>query len=134
MPMAGDILMTARGTIGTGYVVKEGDKFYYKDGNVILLRARIPTNPSFILYSFQSSDVKEKIARLSGTTVVHLPITKANDLRVSFPGFDAQNETTLRLDTIREETQRLASIYERKLAELDALKKSLLHHAFSGQL
>ena len=32
------------------------------------------------------------------------------------------------------ETQRLESIYQRKLAALDDLKKSLLHQAFSGQL
>ena len=33
-----------------------------------------------------------------------------------------------------EETQRLARLYERKLAALEALKKSLLHQAFSGGL
>jgi len=32
------------------------------------------------------------------------------------------------------ETQRLAAIYQRKLAAQDALKKSLLHQAFSGTL
>ena len=32
------------------------------------------------------------------------------------------------------ETQRLARLYERKLASLEALKKSLLHQAFSGEL
>jgi len=31
-------------------------------------------------------------------------------------------------------TQRLASLYERKLAALAALKKSLLHEAFTGKL
>ncbi len=31
-------------------------------------------------------------------------------------------------------TERLESIYQRKLAALDELKKSLLHQAFSGQL
>ncbi len=36
--------------------------------------------------------------------------------------------------SLREETQRLATIYERKLAALDDLKKSLLHQAFSGEL
>ncbi len=40
-------------------------------------------------------------------------------------------ETTIELES---ETQRLASLYERKLAALDALKMSLLHQAFSGQL
>ena len=31
-------------------------------------------------------------------------------------------------------TQRLARLYERKLAALDTLKKSLLHQAFTGEL
>ena len=31
-------------------------------------------------------------------------------------------------------TQRLARLYERKLAALEALKKSLLHQAFTGEL
>ncbi|HEU0076645.1 MAG TPA: hypothetical protein VFQ76_03285, partial [Longimicrobiaceae bacterium] len=34
----------------------------------------------------------------------------------------------------RAETQRLGSIYQRKLGALDELKKSLLHRAFSGEL
>jgi hypothetical protein len=38
------------------------------------------------------------------------------------------------LDILREETQRLAAIYQRKLAALDELKKSFLHQAFAGQL
>lgn len=32
------------------------------------------------------------------------------------------------------ETQRLALFYEQKLATLEALKKSLLHQAFTGEL
>jgi type I restriction enzyme, S subunit len=32
------------------------------------------------------------------------------------------------------ETQRLAHLYERKIAALNELKKSLLHQAFSGTL
>jgi type I restriction enzyme, S subunit len=32
------------------------------------------------------------------------------------------------------EPQRLARIYERKIAALEALKKSLLHQAFIGEL
>ena len=33
-----------------------------------------------------------------------------------------------------EETQRLAHLYERKLAALEGLQKSLLHQAFPGEL
>jgi type I restriction enzyme S subunit len=38
------------------------------------------------------------------------------------------------LTALREETQRLARLYERKRAALEALKKSLLHQAFTGEL
>ena len=38
------------------------------------------------------------------------------------------------LGDLEEETQRLARLYERKLVLLEALKKSLLHEAFTGQL
>jgi len=45
-----------------------------------------------------------------------------------------QNELASKLDALHKETQRLESICQRKPAALDALKKSLLHQAFSGQL
>ena len=35
---------------------------------------------------------------------------------------------------IRQETQRLTRLYERKLAALEELKKTLLHQAFNGEL
>ena len=38
------------------------------------------------------------------------------------------------VELLQDETQRLESLYQRKLAALDALKQSLLHRAFSGAL
>jgi restriction endonuclease S subunit len=47
----------------------------------------------------------------------------------------AEQETIAdKLDAMSEQTQRLASVYECKLTALDALKKSLLHQAFTGNL
>jgi type I restriction enzyme S subunit len=45
-----------------------------------------------------------------------------------------QKQIAAKLDSLREETQRLARLYERKHAALEAFKKSLLHQAFSGKL
>ena len=42
--------------------------------------------------------------------------------------------SSMAFSNIWTETQRLASLYERKLAALEALKKSMLHQAFTGQL
>jgi type I restriction enzyme S subunit len=45
-----------------------------------------------------------------------------------------QAEIVGRIEVFQEETQRLASLYQKKLTALDDLKKSLLHQAFSGAL
>ncbi|MBI2083732.1 MAG: restriction endonuclease subunit S [Deltaproteobacteria bacterium] len=56
------------------------------------------------------------------------------EFKVWLPNVKKQKELAENLDDLHEETQRLATIYERKLAALEALKKSLLHQAFTGQL
>ena len=54
--------------------------------------------------------------------------------RVCLPDVATQEELARTLDDLHTETQRLESLYQRKLAALDELKQSLLHQAFSGQL
>ncbi len=56
------------------------------------------------------------------------------EFRVWLPAVKKQKELAGKLDALHEETQRLESLYQRKLAALDELKKSLLHRAFSGEL
>ena len=50
------------------------------------------------------------------------------------PTLTCKSELSMQLDGRPEETQRLESLYQRKLAALEALKKSLLHRAFTGKL
>ena len=56
------------------------------------------------------------------------------EFKVWLPAVKKQKELAQKLDELHVETQRLASLYKRKLQALDDLKKSLLHQAFSGLL
>jgi type I restriction enzyme S subunit len=56
------------------------------------------------------------------------------EFKVWLPDVKKQKELAAKLDELHEESQRLESVYQRKLAALEALKKSLLHQAFTGQL
>ena len=56
------------------------------------------------------------------------------NIPVPLPSIALQKAITAKLDSLNTETQRLESIYQQKLAALEALKKSLLHQAFSGEL
>lgn len=53
---------------------------------------------------------------------------------LSLPKIEEQVLIAERLDLLTDETRRLGGVYERKLAALDELKKSLLHQAFTGAL
>jgi type I restriction enzyme S subunit len=67
--------------------------------------------------------------------VRHTSPTKIGDVVVSFPTvLSTQRKIVATLKDLCDETQRLESLYQRKLAALDELKKSLLHQAFSGNL
>lgn len=51
-----------------------------------------------------------------------------------FPPVNEQSEIASSLDHLHDETRRLEAVYNSKLAALSALKKSLLHQAFTGNL
>ena len=69
-----------------------------------------------------------------GTNIKSLNQTILSTLVVPMPSAAEQTRISDQLDSLAAETQRLASLYERKLASLEALKKSLLHQVFSGHL
>ena len=50
------------------------------------------------------------------------------------PDLTQQRQIVVKLDILSDETQRLESIYQKKIEALDALKKSILQKAFSGKL
>jgi type I restriction enzyme S subunit len=57
-----------------------------------------------------------------------------NDILLPFPSLSEQQQVVTKLNIIATETKRLESVYRRKLAALEALKKSMLHQAFTGNL
>jgi type I restriction enzyme S subunit len=57
-----------------------------------------------------------------------------SQLLVPIPPLSEQRNIVTALNSFRKETQRLESLCQRKLTALEALKKSLLHEAFTGQL
>jgi len=70
----------------------------------------------------------------TGIGVPHISGQQIKDFEFACPPIADQRRIASNLESLREETQRLYRLYERKLAALEELKKSLLHQAFSGQL
>ena len=69
----------------------------------------------------------------SGSSIPQINNYDIAPLKISFPKSQGSQENIVRqLEGLAEETKRLESLYQQKLAALDDLKKSLLHQAFSG--
>jgi type I restriction enzyme S subunit len=87
----------------------------------------------FVEYLLQSFKARLQ-AMGKGSAQANINMGTFENERFPFPSIPEQKKIVANLDSLREETELLASIYDRKLEAVDALKKSLLHQAFSGQL
>lgn len=134
VPEAGDIVITAIGTIGNAHIVRDSDRFYFKDASVLWMKRVSDINSSFVNFWLKSPMFYEQLDKGNGATVDTLTIQKMQNLRLHVPSLLDQKKITDNLLSVTSETQRLESIYQHKLAALDELKKSLLHQAFTGEL
>ena len=92
-------------------------------------------SPDFGFYLMSSSAVQSQIRdKTYGAALMQINIRDLRNITLSFPPLKEQGGIAVTLDELHEETQRLESIYQQKLAALEALKKSLLHQAFAGKL
>lgn len=134
-PEKGDILIVSRGaTVGRTCVVKT-DRIFCLLGSVILLKVRDSHLSQFISYWLKSPIIKNQLMTASESAAQQaIYLRDIKRLKVGCPPIGVQQSFVEQLDTLSEKTQRLATIYERKLAALLELKKSLLHQAFNGEL
>lgn len=78
---------------------------------------------------------KELVDGGNGANIRSLNQGALSRLRINFPAeLSEQKHIIEQLEIMQSETQRLESLYQRKIEALDELKQSLLQQAFSGQL
>ena len=86
VPHPGDLMVTAVGTLGKTYIVKDGDRFYYKDASVICFENFGRINPAYLKLMMYSPYMEEQIKQNSaGTTVGTITIVKANEYLIPLP-------------------------------------------------
>ena len=94
VPVRGDILLTARGTLGRCYIIQDEDEFYFQDGMITWLSKydeRI--TPLYISYLFEMPGFRKQIDSLqAGSTVAYLSISMTKKLNVMTPPIELQNQ------------------------------------------
>ena len=83
-------------------------------------------NSPFMKRHFHDNEVNNARANIS--------LTFVKELEIPLPPAKGQEAIVAQIREFHEQSERLEAIYQRKLAALDELKKSLLHQAFRGEL
>jgi type I restriction enzyme, S subunit len=132
---AGDIVIGRRGEMGRCALVSEVEDGWLCGTGSFFIKPSERCEPSFLVRLLRSGGCRASLEKLTGGAVMpNLSNTALASLAVSLPPRPQQREIVTQLDALAAETQRLAQLYERKLAALAELKKSLLHQAFTGAL
>ena len=90
---------------------------------------------NYLFHWLISSDTMNKInATWTGATLPRANMNTVLDFKISVPSISEQQKIVSQLDSLSTETKKLETLYQRKLNELEDLKKSILQKAFSGEL
>ena len=94
VPKSGDILLTARGTLGRCYIIQDDDEFYFQDGMITWLsKYDAKITPLYISYLFEMPGFRKQIDSLqAGSTVAYLSISMTKKLNLMLPPIELQNQ------------------------------------------
>ena len=129
VPQENDILLTSVGSLGIPYIVKRGDKFYFKDGNLTWIKS-IDTRkllPHYLKFWFISDSGKQKLDEITiGSTQPALTISGLKSLQIKLPSIDEQKRIVGVLSSLDDKIDLL----NRENATLEALAETLFRHYF----
>ncbi len=136
IPQKGDVLFTTEAPLANVAQLDTDEKVAFAQRIIIMQPNVAKLDGTFLKYLLLSQPVQQRI-RIQGTgaTVQGIKASLLKTIEISFPRLlTEQAQIVTKLDDLREQTQRLASIYQQKLASLEELKKSILQKAFAGEL
>ena len=130
-----DIVIARRGEIGRCAVVQKDQSGWLCGTGCFIIRPSKSTDPHYLTHLLRSAHYRKQLEGVSDrATMPSISNSDLSSLVVVLPPITEQLNFLERIKLLSTETQRLESIYQQKLTALDALKKSLLHQAFCGQL
>ncbi len=131
-----DLIMSCSGTMGRVAIVPKGTKQGIINQALLKLTPTAKIVNTFLKSWMESEAFQDALKEYSGGAAIQnvASVKILKEIRVPLPSVKEQERVVADLDALREETHHLESIYQKKLTELDALKKSLLHQAFVGAL
>lgn len=122
------VTIAARGS-GTGHTELRNESFL----PIVRLIVCIPDSKQ-ISTEFLKYTIDNLVIQRSGSAIPQLTVPMIKDYLIPVPPVAEQKEIIEKAENLRAETQKLEALYQKKIADLEELKKSILQKAFSGEL
>ena len=120
----GDIIISATSTIGKCYLIKKGDRFYYKDADILRLRKQKEINCSYFMYAFNMPTIAMQVEESIGkTTVGHFLISKAQNIKIPMPPIELQ----VQFESILHQADKSEVELRKSIDAIDKVIKSLIN-------
>ncbi|MGL6420847.1 restriction endonuclease subunit S [Aeromonas caviae] len=130
-PKSGDFLVSGVGTLGISYQVKDGDRFYFKDGNVLWFKIKEGLFSDYFKYCFQSDFLQEQIvAQASITTVGTYTIQNAKKTKFWCPPSIAEQQ---KISAVLSTADQEIAALQQKLDALKQEKMALMQQLLTGK-
>jgi len=103
----------------------------------MVFRSQGKIEPNYLYYFLSRNQIREEGRKQMTGAVGHKRVSKdwIENYLIPYPvSLKQQQAIVQKLDALSAETQKLAAIYQKKSADLDELKKSILQKAFNGEL
>lgn len=122
------VTIAARGS-GTGHTELRNEQFL----PIVRLIVCIP-NTELISTEFLKYTIDNLVIQRSGSAIPQLTVPMIKDYQIPVPSVGEQKQLIEQAETLRAETQKLERVYQKKMDDLEELKKSILEKAFAGEL
>ena len=139
IPLPKDLMVTAVGTLGKVYIVKDKDKFYYKDGSVLCLANKYGLCAEYLKMVIESPSFKMQYKQESqGTTVATLTMVRLQKYFIPLPPLQEQYRIVKKLAELLPQIDKYSKV-QNQLDELNTtikgfIRKSILQKAIQGKL
>lgn len=133
----GDIIMSCSGvTLGRVAIVPDGIPKGIINQALLKLTPKKNVNVHFIKHWLRSRIFQKIIFDYSGGAAIpNVPSAKIlKDIKIPCPRLKEQERIVTEIEIVLNESKRLEGIYQRKIDDLEELKKSILQKAFAGEL
>ena len=131
VPKAGDIVITAIGTIGNSHVVRSADRFYFKDASVLWMKRTAEVSSEFVNLWLKSPAFFDQLDRGNGATVDTLTIQKLQSVEIAVPPLAEQQRIVGLLDEAFEGLATAKANAEKNLQNARALFENHLQSVFT---